>query len=274
MRLAYNMNGLRNLDLFTAIHRVQEAGYGAIEISLHQRHLHPYFTGEEEVKKLKKELKNANMKPVCLATGAELLLSNIKHEPSLISSVKAGRNARISLLQEAAKMAETLEIPIVNFSSGYKSPLMSDEEAEKYLIEGIWKAAIGSGNVIFAIEPEPGMFIETTQQAITLIKKAKVPGLKLNVDLGHVVCCEENVQESLTKALPFTVHIHIEDIKGKTHRHLIPGTGDIDWSMFAKCLEDAKYEGYLSVELYDYDCMAEQAIKESKDFILKNHILN
>lgn len=62
------------------------------------------------------------MKPVCLATGAELLLSNVKHEPSLISSVKAGRNARISLLQEAAKMAETLEIPIVNFSSGYKHP--------------------------------------------------------------------------------------------------------------------------------------------------------
>lgn len=274
MRLAYNMNGLRHLDLFTAMHKIQEAGYDAIELSLHQRHLHPFFTEDVVVKKLKKELKSANMKPVCLATGAELLLSNVKHEPSLISSVKSGRNARISLLQEAAKMAETLEIPIVNFSSGYKHPLMSDEEAEKYLIEGIWKAAIGSGNVIFAIEPEPGMFIETTQQAIKLIKKAKVPNLKLNMDLGHVVCCEDNVQESLTKALPFTVHIHIEDIKKKIHRHLIPGTGDIDWMMFAKCLKDAKYEGYLSVELYDYDCIAEQAMKESKDFILENNILN
>ncbi|WP_033165368.1 sugar phosphate isomerase/epimerase family protein [Clostridium sp. KNHs205] len=274
MRLSYNVNGLRNLDLLTAIHRVQEAGYEAIELSLHQRHLHPFFTGEEEIKKLTKELKNTKMKPVCLATGAELLLSSVKHEPSLIAPVKAGRNARISLLQEAAKMAETLEIPVVNFCSGYKSPLMSDEDADKYLIEGIWKAAIGAGNVIFAIEPEPGMFIETTQQAIALIKKAKVPNLKLNVDLGHVVCCEENVQESLTKALPFTAHIHIEDIKGRTHRHLIPGTGDIDWSMFAKCLEDAGYEGYLSVELYDYDSMADQAMKESKDFILENKILN
>ena len=273
MRLAYNVNGLRNLDLLTAIHRVQEAGYEAIELSLHQRHLHPFFTGEKELKKLKKELKNTNMKPVCLAAGAELLLSDVKHEPSLIAPVKAGRNARISLLQEAAKMAETLEIPVVNFSSGYKDPLMSDKEAEKNLIEGIWKAVIGSGNVIFAIEPEPGMFVETTQQAIALIKKAKVPNLKLNMDLGHIVCCEENIQDSVTKALPFTVHIHIEDIKGRTHRHLIPGTGDIDWSMFAKCLKE-EYEGYLSVELYDYACMADQAMRASKDFILENRILS
>lgn len=274
MRLAYNTNGLRNLDLFTAIHRVEAAGYEGIEISLHQSHLHPFFTGEEILKKIRKELKDANMKPVCLATGAELLLSNVKHEPSLISLTKAGRSVRIFLLQEAAKIAEILEIPIVNFSSGYKNPLMTDEEAEKYLIESIWKSAIGSGNVIFAIEPEPGMFIETTEQAIALIKKAKVPNLKLNIDLGHIVCCEDNMQESLAKALPYAVHMHIEDIKGKTHRHLIPGTGDIDWSMFAKCLGDAKYDGYLSVELYDYDCMAEQAMKESKAFILKNNIIN
>ncbi len=38
MRLAYNMNGLRHLDLFTAMHKIQEAGYDAIELSLHQRH--------------------------------------------------------------------------------------------------------------------------------------------------------------------------------------------------------------------------------------------
>ncbi len=269
MNLAYNINGLRNLDVRTAILKLGNAGYNAVELSLHHRHIHPYFTSENQLRMLKILLKENGIRPICLATGAADLLTNIVHEPSLITLVAAGRDARIALIREAAHMAEELEIPVVNFSSGYKNPSLADTEAEKYLIDSIWKIALGSGKVTFAIEPEPGMFIETTSQAIALIKKAKVPNLKLNTDLGHVVCCEENIEESLKNALPFTVHMHVEDIKGRSHRHLIPGRGDIQWNRVIGCLMGEEYKGYLSVELYDYDSIADEAMKESRDFLLK-----
>lgn len=35
----------------------------------------------------------------------------------------------------------------------------------------------------------------------------------LNLDIGHVYCCEENPILFIRKSIPYTRHIHIEDIK-------------------------------------------------------------
>ena len=47
-------------------------------------------------------------------------------------------------------------------------------------------------------------------------------------------------------------NVHIEDIKGQKHYHLLPGEGDLPISDCIDALHRAEYNGALTVELYTY----------------------
>jgi sugar phosphate isomerase/epimerase len=58
---------------------------------------------------------------------------------------------------------------------------------------------------------------------------------------------------SLRRPGPQIRHIQIEDIApSREHRHLTPGDGAIDFEAFRRALDDARYDGYVTVELYPY----------------------
>ena len=46
--------------------------------------------------------------------------------------------------------------------------------------------------------------------------------------------------------------MHVEDIKGRIHDHLIPGLGDIDFAAAVAALRESGYDGFLTLELYPY----------------------
>ena len=267
-KLSYNTNGLRNMPLTQAIAEVSKAGYEGIELSLHAAHLHPFKVTDSELAEIKKQLETYPVKPICLATGCSDLLSDVAYEPSLITDDKAGRTKRIELIKKSMEIARYLSIPVVNFASGKKKPVVSAGDAAAFLEEVVRECLMEADDIILAIEPEPDMFVETTGQAIALIDRISSPNLKLNLDIGHVVCCEEDVLASISKAVAYTRHTHIEDIRGRVHHHEIPGTADIDFKPIFKILENAGYVHYLSVELYHHANVWQQALKESRDYLL------
>lgn len=267
--LSYNTNGLRNMSLFQAIDEVSKAGYEGIELSFHSAHFHPFSVSESDLNKIKNALKQSSAKPICIAAGAADLLSNEPYEPSLISPDRNGREQRVKLICRALEIADMLGVPVVNFASGIIKEGVDPEEAKKNLISGIKTCLDKARGVILAIEPEPNMFIETSTQAIALINEISSPNLKLNLDIGHVQCCEDNLSDSIAKALPYTRHIHIEDIKGKIHHHEIPGEGDIDFYSVFRVLRDQDYHYYLSVELYHHADVWQKALSQSRMRLLE-----
>jgi sugar phosphate isomerase/epimerase len=269
MILTYNCNGLRTLDIRDSIKAIADSGYDGIELSLHESHLHPYYTTEQSLTNLNRLIKESGLIPVCLSTGFSFLLGPFKFEPSLITDVPFGRKIRIEVIAESILMAKKLNVPVVCFASGYKPEKMSDEVAFNLLrnaIETLTPLANDEG-IVLAIEPEPLMFIQTTAQAIRLIEAIDSPYLRLNIDLGHVVCCEDDYLSSLKTALPYAAHMHIEDIKNRVHEHIIPGKGDIQWQDVFNELNKASYNHAVSVELYNYENCYKQAMDESIAFI-------
>ncbi|MFF2910177.1 sugar phosphate isomerase/epimerase family protein [Paenibacillus sp. NPDC057934] len=266
-KIAYNANGLRNMDVVKAIEEVKKYGYEGIELSLHKAHLHPYQVTEDKLHQIKQALKTQNLIPACLATGCSDLLSEEAHEPSLISPVLAERKIRIECIKKSIDIATKLNIPVVNISSGYKKETVGDEEARRYLIEGIQECLKEARDIILAIEPEPGMFIETTGQAIEIIEAVQSPKFKLNMDIGHVECCEDDLLDKIRKACKYSAHIHIEDIKSRVHYHLIPGDGDIDLRAVLEVLSSEQYEGFISVELYHHADIYEAALQKSYEYL-------
>lgn len=263
MKLCYNTNGLRNIPLIDAIYSIYNIGYEGVEISFHESHLHPFHYDNKSLKKIQQALNDTGLFPTCLATGCDNLLSNIRYEPSLICEDKQGQKLRIKLLIESSIIANSLGIKVINFASGFKDPNLSEDVSYDSLVQNILSLIQTMPDIIFAIEPEPNMFIDTTEKAIKLIDDVNSHNLKLNLDIGHVYCCEENYLDKIKKSIPYTVHTHIEDIKNKIHHHEIPGDGDIDLFHVLLLFKQFEYKGYFSVELYHHSSIWKEALVKS-----------
>lgn len=268
IRFCYNANGLRNLDLAQAVRAVASAGYEGVELSLHPRHIEPYRFTSGAARELRTVLRDSGVEACCLATGADNLLSGERFEPSLIHPTSEGRTRRIDLLRRAIDLACWLEVPVINFASGIRKPEVSPEDARKWLLEGIQQCvAYAAGRVVLAIEPEPGFFVQTNGEAAGLVHELGSSGFRINQDIGHANVSEPDYLASIGRALPLTAHIHVEDIKGRVHRHEIPGEGDIDFPSFFDVLRRSDYRGFLSVELYNHGDVYETALKQSLSFL-------
>lgn len=103
----------------------------------------------------------------------------------------------------------------------------------------------------FAVEPEPGTVINGSREMSALMKAVKSPRLKINLDIGHSYLTEEDVCDDIMEWGYNIVHLHIEDIKGKIHRHLPPGEGDLDFKSIFSALDSIDYSGFYTLDLFD-----------------------
>jgi len=88
----------------------------------------------------------------------------------------------------------------------------------------------------------------------------------LNFDVGHAYCVSEDLTRSIVRLTPHIRHYHLEDIAAtRGHRHLVPGTGAIDFALVVAAIRQTGYNGWLTVELYpfqdDPDAAARQALE-------------
>lgn len=101
-------------------------------------------------------------------------------------------------------------------------------------------------NTVFAIEANPANyntnFLNTTKEAINLVKDVADEGVKLNFDLGTVLTNEENL-ESIENNLNLVNHIHISE----PNLNVIQER-DVH-KKIAKILKNNSYDRYVSVEM-------------------------
>ena len=276
--LSFNTQCLRNLPLDRAIEETAKAGYEGIDLAYRAEHLLPFDATQRQLDELKELFARLPLKPAALSSGGPLIFSDDAFEPSLISPDQEARDGRINFIRAALEMADELSIPVVQFVSGIRQAGVSAEEATEFLTEGIRACLENDGEAVLVLEPEAQLpesmgggrcFIETTGQAVPIVKEIDSPRFKLNMDITHVQCCEDDLLQRVADAVPYTRHIHIADIKGKVHHHEIPGEGDIDLRAVLKVLKAANYEHYLSVELHDHADEWERALYQSREYLLK-----
>lgn len=269
LKLCFNSTTLRNIDLFRSLSLIKSHGYEGVELTLNDSHLHPLKHSFERVKEVKSFCADNDINIVCVAAGGPNVLSHEDYEPSLIHPKKFYRDIRVEFIKRAIELTNSLNTPVLNINSGRLRQDVSSEEAYEHLSSGIEKLIKEAGALTLVLEPEPDFFIGTTEQAIDFIRAVDSPHLKLNLDIGHVFCSENNCYENIEKALPYSRHIHIEDIKNRVHHHEIPGEGDIDFEIVTSLIRQSNYKHYISVELHHHDTAWQRALKESRDFLLK-----
>ena len=263
-RLSYNANGLRTVPLDVAIRAVADAGYQGIELSLHPRHIDPFGFRPKDADRVRRLLDENGIVACCLATGADTLLSAERFEPSLVTGDEAGRDVRLTLIRRSIDFARWLGVPVINFASGIRNPEVSEVDAQRWLLDGLKRCVeYADGDVILALEPEPGFFVQTNGEACALIAEIGSPQFGLAQDLGHCRVVEEDYLGSVAASLDATRIIQVEDIKGRHHYHEIPGDGDIDFRSFFDICATGGYDGFYSVELYNHADDFRTALKRS-----------
>ncbi|MFI7151658.1 sugar phosphate isomerase/epimerase family protein [Nonomuraea sp. NPDC050022] len=125
--------------------------------------------------------------------------------------------------------------------------------------------------VTLGFEPEPGMLVadlDGFERLRTMLGAHTRFGLTL--DIGHCHCVErEDLDTCVRRALPYTVHVQIEDMRRGVHEHLEFGEGEIDFVPVLAALRG--YSGLVAVELARHSHAAPQVARRSIDFLRRAH---
>jgi len=113
------------------------------------------------------------------------------------------------------------------------------------------------------IECEPGLLLENSVELAECIARVGSSRLGGNLDIGHAVVSGEEPREVIRRLAGRIWNLHVEDIRGRKHYHLIPGLGDVDFAAVVASLREIGYDRTVTVELYTYGADPDRAAAES-----------
>lgn len=217
MKLSFSCNSAELLSIEEICDQLEIYGYSGVELSFQRGQFDPENIMSDRIIELVNYFRNSSIKPVCISTATAKFLSEVPHEPSLINLDTAKRSKRSNLILKGILLAEKIGIPLVSFQSGY----IRDEHIKstrKMLMNLLAKEINGllksiAANVKLVIEPEPGMFIETIDEANDLITQVNDHRFGLHLDIGHVFCTEKDYIKAIRKHAKKTLYIHMADIR-------------------------------------------------------------
>ncbi|MBO1077809.1 sugar phosphate isomerase/epimerase family protein [Roseomonas haemaphysalidis] len=267
LRFAFNTNGAANHRLADAVAIIADGGYDGVALTLDHHHLDPMEDGwERRAEALARDLAARNMGCV-IETGARFLLDpRIKHEPTLLTASKEGRARRVAFLNRATDIGAILGAEAMSFWAGVPRPGVTPAQAREWLRDGVAKVLehAHARGVAAALEPEPGMLVETVDDWAAL----DLPGLTLALDLGHLlVTGEREPPAAVREFAPHLGTVAIEDMARGSHIHLPFGEGDMDIPACLGALEEIGFARLVCVELSRESHRADSMIPQSRAWL-------
>ena len=249
LRFAYNTNGAANHRLDDALALIADAGYDGVALTLDIHHLDPFapdFAAQRRAAAAR--LRQLGLGCV-IETGARFLLDpRAKHEPTLVTADPDGRARRVEFLSRALEVAADTGADAMSFWAGAPKPGVSPADARTWLHQGAGQVARRAEalGAVAALEPEPGMLIETVDDWAAL----GIPGLRLALDTGHcIVTGERDPAAAVHEFAPHLGTVSIEDMKRGVHVHLPFGEGDMDIPGILRALAAIGFDRLVCVEM-------------------------
>ncbi|HYO09359.1 MAG TPA: sugar phosphate isomerase/epimerase family protein [Tepidisphaeraceae bacterium] len=276
MKLAFSTNAFTRFPLAEAIAAIREAGFAGVEILADVPHAYPDAIDATLV---------ANVNQSLRATG--LGVSNVNancsfgywkdappeayFEPSLISPNKKHRDDRAKLIGRTIDFAREIGARSISITSGRCLGGMPPDAAARQFereIKPILDHAERAG-IDVGIESEPGLLIEWAAELREWIDTLGSKRLGANLDVGHSQVLGESIPQVVRLLGDRIWNLHVEDIPGRKHYHMIPGEGTLDWPALRDALRDIGYDRFVTVELYTHTADPVSAARKSHAFLSK-----
>lgn len=267
LRYAYNTNGTASHRLDDALDLMAEAGYQGVALTLDHIHFDPLAADWERAAVALRRRLDALGFGCVIETGARYLLDpRQKHEPTFVTASADGRARRVGFLRRAVDIGAILGAEAVSFWGGVPKPGVDPADAAGWLRDGVAAVAAHarSFGVVPALEPEPGMIVETVDHYAALARE--VPGLRLALDLGHLLVTGEREPAAAIREFAGAIGtVSIEDMKRGEHVHLAFGDGDMDVPACLAALDETGFARLVCVELSRDGHRADTMIRQARE---------
>lgn len=266
MKLSFSTNAFVRHSVYDAVEKIAAAGYRGVELLADIPHLYADAISAGDLRRLKallqgKGLQVANVNANTAAGYYGREFWEPLFEPSLAHPDPDRRRWRIDYTRKCIQMARVLDSPCVSITSGRMVPGILPEQSLGLLRQSLREIVLYAREcgVRLGMEYEPGLLVECYEDLISLLHDLQLPELGANLDLGHSHVLGEDPETVIGGLASRIFHIHMEDIRVRKHYHLIPGTGDMDFRSLFQILKNNGYSGFITVELYTYPQMPEEA---------------
>ena len=274
MQLAFSTNAYTRFSLSEALRGIKRAGFSAVEILADVPHAYPAALDAVAISRIAAEVSSlglavSNINVNCSFGYWKDAPPEAYFEPSLISPNPRHRADRIALIRRAMDLAVAVGSRNISVTSGRMLGGMPPEKAAGQFAESI-KPVLDDAERLkldIGIECEPGLFLEYTAELADWISRLNHPRFGANLDIGHSHVMGEDVAEAVHNLKGRIWNLHVEDLPGRKHYHMIPGEGTFPWGTLKDALAAVKYDRYLTVELYTHTADPQGAAEASYRFL-------
>lgn len=274
MKLAFSTNAYTRHSLLHALEGIRRAGFAGVEILADVPHAYPMHIDAALTRTVADALDRLN-----------LAVSNINcncsfgywkdappepyFEPSLISPNSKHRADRGAMIQRTLQFAKDIGARNISITSGRTLGGMPPDRAARQFAESI-KPILDRAETLgidLGIECEPGLFLEYVAELRDWIGRLNSPRFGANLDIGHSQVMGETIAYEVEMLKGRIWNLHVEDIPGRKHYHMIPGEGTVDWDALKAALQNIRYDRFLTVELYTHTENPQEAAEKSYRFL-------
>ena len=147
-------------------------------------------------------------------------------------------------------------------------PGVGPERAVEFAVQVFQEAGstFADEGVVLCLEPltkKETDFINTCDEAMDIIRRVDHPSVMLHQDVKAMLGAEsEQIPDLIHRHKTFCKHFHVND-----SNLLGPGMGDTDFHPILKALIESRYQGWVSVEVFDYKPGAQHIAVQSIDYM-------
>lgn len=243
----------------------RECGYTGIEFAPFTIHKNAYEISADRRREIRRQAEDAGLTVV----GLHWLLAFT--EGYYLTSPEADVRRRTSeYLGELARLCRDLGGSVLVLGSPKQRNLLpgvTHDQAMEYaadVLRGVVPALEDCGVVLAAepLGPEEGDFLRTAELGVRLVQMVDSPRCRLHLDVKAMSTEQKPIVDIIRDSAPWIEHFHANDPNRRG-----PGMGKVDFRPILAALREINYQGWVSVEVFDYAPGVESLARDSIEYM-------